>query len=104
MEFVRYDPQQARPLPGGVRATYMPVRSGDRLTAMLLHLTRDGDTGKREVPGDVLLVVISGEGRVRSGGQIAEVRPGDVCLLTGGIVHEIWTVDSELRAVLTTVS
>lgn len=100
MELVRFDPGKAAPLPGGANATYVPVRSGERMTAMLLQLDRKGDTGKREVGTDVVLVVISGEARLRSGGEIVDLKPGDVCVLPGGLLHHIWTADSRLEAVM----
>lgn len=103
MDFIRYDPSKAVPLEGGAGAFYVPVRRGDKLTAMLLMLDKKGDTGKREVAADVMLVVISGEGRVRSGGEIADLRPGDVAILTGGMMHHIWTQDTQLQAVLMTL-
>jgi quercetin dioxygenase-like cupin family protein len=103
MDFIRYDPAKAVPLEGGAGAFAVPVRRGDRLTAMLLVLDKKGDTGKREVPADVMLVVIAGEGRVRSGGEIAELRPGDVAILPGGMQHHIWTQDTQLEAVLITL-
>ncbi len=103
MDFIRYDPAQAVPLEGGYNAFYVPVRRGDRLTAMVLMLGRKGDTGKREVGADVMLVVIAGEGRLRSGGEIADLRPGDVAVLPGGLMHHIWTQDSQLQAVLLTL-
>ena len=103
MQLVRFKAEDAQPLAGGDRVTYVPVQTGGRLTAMLLHLERDGDTGKRELDTDALLIVIAGQGRVRSGGQIADIEPGDVCVLTGGMLHHIWTNDSELRAVLMAV-
>lgn len=91
------------PLDGGVNAFFVPVRRGDRLAAMLLLLDRRGDTGKREVSSDVMLVVVAGEGRVRSGGQVAELRPGDVAILPGGMQNHIWTQDSPLQAILVTL-
>jgi mannose-6-phosphate isomerase-like protein (cupin superfamily) len=100
MELIRFDPAQAAPLPGGANATYVPVRSGERMTAMILQLDRKGDTGKREVGTDVVLTVVSGEGRLRSGGEIADLKPGDVCVLPGGILHHIWTADSRLQVVM----
>ena len=100
MELFRFDPAAASPLEGGVNVTYVPITRGDRLTAMLLQLERSGDTGKREVNADVMLVVVEGEGRVRSGGQVADVKAGDVCLLPGGLLHHIWTSDSRMQAVL----
>lgn len=100
MELIRFDPGAALPLENGTNATYVPVMSGDRLVAMLLRLDRRGDTGKREVGSDVMMVVISGEGKVRSGGTIADVQAGDVLILPGGLLHHIWTADSRLEAVL----
>lgn len=103
MDFIRYDPAQALPLEGGVSAYYVPVPRGDRLTAMLLMLDRKGDTGRREVAADMMLVMIAGEGRLRSGGEVADLRPGDVAILPGGLLHHIWTQDSPLQAVLLTL-
>lgn len=103
MDFFRYDPSTAMPLDGGVNAFFVPVRRGDRLAAMLLMLDRRGDTGKRAVSSDVMLVVIAGEGRVRSGGEVAELRPGDVAILPGGMQNHIWTQDSPLQAILVTL-
>ncbi len=100
---MRYDPAKAMPLEGGASAFFVPVRRGDRLTAMLLVLDKKGDTGKREVPSDVMLVVIAGEGKVRSGGEVAELQPGDVAILPGGMTHHIWTQDTQLQAVLITL-
>ncbi len=103
MEFIRFDPSQAQPLEGGVNAMFVPVRRGDRLAAMILTLGKKGDTGKREVGADIMLVTIAGEGRLRSGGEIADLRPGDVALLPGGLLHHIWTQDSQLQVVLLTL-
>ena len=103
MELIRFDPAKAAPLPGGANTTYVPVRSGERMTAMILQLDKKGDTGKREVGTDVVLTVISGEGRLRSGGEIADLHPGDVCVLPGGLLHHIWTADSRLQAVMITL-
>jgi len=103
VELFRFDPGSAVPLEGGANAMFVPIRRGDRMTAMLLQLDRRGDTGKREVPADVMLVTLSGEGRIRSGGHIADLKPGDVCLLPGGIMHQIWTSDSQLQVVLVTL-
>ncbi|HEC23853.1 MAG TPA: cupin domain-containing protein [Chloroflexi bacterium] len=100
MELFHFDPENALPLEGGVNVSFIPIRRGERLTAMLLQLDRRGDTGKREVNADVMLIVLSGEGRVRSGGQVAEVKAGDICLLPGGLLHHIWTVDERMQAVL----
>ncbi|MBN1429341.1 MAG: cupin domain-containing protein [Anaerolineae bacterium] len=103
MELIRFDSAKAAPLPGGANATYVPIHSGDRMTAMILQLDKKGDTGKREVGTDIVLTVISGEGRLRSGGEIADLQPGDVCVLPGGILHHIWTTDSRLQAVMITL-
>ncbi|GAB4479865.1 MAG: hypothetical protein Kow00124_25980 [Anaerolineae bacterium] len=103
MQLIRFDSASAQPLEGGVNVRFVPIKTGERMTGMLLHLDRKGDTGKREVPGDVMLVVIAGAGRLRSGGHIADLQPGDVCILPGGIMHHIWTSDTELRAVLMAV-
>jgi mannose-6-phosphate isomerase-like protein (cupin superfamily) len=103
MQLIRYDPGAAAPLEGGANVMYVPIRSGDRMTAMLLQLDRKGDTGKREVAADVMMVVISGEGKVRSGSEIADVQTGDVLVLPGGLMHHIWTADSRLQAVLATM-
>ncbi len=100
MEFVRFDPVQASPLPGGANAVFMPVKKDDRLLGMIIQLDKKGDTGKREVGNDVVLTVISGEARMRSGGEIADLRAGDVCVLPGGILHQIWTADSRVLVVM----
>jgi quercetin dioxygenase-like cupin family protein len=103
MELVRYDAANTAPLDGGSNAVYLPIQKGERLIGMMVQLERKGDTGKREVGNDVILVVLSGEGRLRSGGEIADLRPGDVCVLPGGLLHQIWTADSRLQAVMVTV-
>ena len=100
MQLVRFDPDKAIAIEGGDKAHYVPIQSGERLTAMLLKLGRKGDTGKRELQADVMLVVISGEGKVRSGGEIADMKAGDVAVLTGGLMHHIWTADSEMEAIM----
>src|SRR5688500_6178432 len=104
MDFTRYEPSAAMPLDGGVNAFFIPVRHGDKVAAMLLILDRKGDTGKRDVPYDLMLVVIAGEGRVRAGGEVADLKPGDVAILPGGLQNQIWTVDSQLQAVMVTMS
>lgn len=91
------------PLEGGVNAFFVPVRRGDKLAAMILLLDRKGDTGKREVSSDSMLVVIAGEGRLRSGGEVADLKPGDVAILPGGMQNHIWTIDTQLQAVLMTM-
>ncbi len=103
MELVRFDPANGVPLEGGANAIYVPVQKNNRLVGMVIQLDRKGDTGKREVPSDVMLVVLSGEARLRSGSEIADLRPGDVCILPGGIKHQIWTADSRLQAVMVPV-
>lgn len=103
MEFVRFDASKAAPLEGGTNATYLPVSKGEKLVGMIVHLDRKGDTGKREVGNDVLLTVVNGEARIRSGGEIADLRIGDVCILPGGILHQIWTADSTLQAIMLTM-
>ena len=70
------------------------------MVGMLLNLDRKGDTGKREVGNDIMLVVVSGEGRMRSGGEIADLKEGDICLLPGTIMHHIWTADSKMQCIL----
>jgi len=103
MDFFRYDPSTALPLEGGVNAFFVPVKRGDKLAAMLLLLDRKGDAGKREVSNDMMLIVIAGEGRVRSGGEVADLKPGDVAILLGGLQNHIWTIDTQLQAVLMTM-
>ena len=103
MELVRFDAAAAVPLEGGANAIYHPVQQGNRLIGMVIQLDRKGDTGKREVGNDVMLVVLSGEGRIRSGSEIADLRPGDVCVLPGGIRHQLWTADSKMQVVMVTV-
>lgn len=100
MEFVRFDANKAAALPGGVNAVYMPVQKGQKMVGMIIQLEKKGDTGKREVPLDVLLAVVSGEGRIRSGGEIADLKSGDVAVLPGGILHEIWTADSRIQIIM----
>ncbi|MGF1504649.1 MAG: hypothetical protein GYB64_00415 [Chloroflexi bacterium] len=99
MDLFRYDAEQAQTLPDSANTTYIPVRQNGRMTAMILKLDRKGDTGKREVPADTLLTVVSGEGNVRSGGSVAELQAGDIVTLTGSIPYQIWT-SSELVVVL----
>ncbi len=100
MQLIRYDPDQALPLESGTRVTYIPVYSERRLAAMLLRLDRRADTGMRETGADLLLTVIAGAGQVRSGGHVADVQAGDVCVLPGNMRHTIWTSDSPMEAVL----
>lgn len=100
MELIRFDPAHTSPLEGGTNAAYIPVKKDNRMIGMVLQLEKKGDTGKRSVSSDVMLVVLSGEGRLRSGGEIADLRPGDVCVLPGGILHQMWTADSRLQAVM----
>jgi len=47
MQLVRFDPEKAVAIEGGNNAQYVPIQSGERLTAMLLKLGHKGDTGKR---------------------------------------------------------
>lgn len=103
MELVRFDPANAVPLEGGANAIYVPVQKNNRQIGMVIQLERKGDTGKREVASDLMLVVLSGEGRLRSGGEIADLRPGDVCILPGGIKHQLWTADSRMQVVMVPV-
>ncbi len=100
MEFIRFDESQAQPLQDGENATFVALRYSEHTNAMIVDLGRKGDTGKRESPQDILMTVVSGEGKVRSGGGIAEIKSGDMLLLPGGILHHIWTHDSTLRIVL----
>ncbi len=100
MEFVRFDPAKASPLPGGANAVFTPVQKDDRMVGMIVQLDKRGDTGKREVRNDVLLTVVSGEARMRSGGEIADLKAGDVAVLPGGILHQIWTADSRIQLVM----
>jgi mannose-6-phosphate isomerase-like protein (cupin superfamily) len=103
MEFVRFDASKATALPGGANAMYVPVQQGDKLVAMVINLDRKGDTGKREVGNDVLLTVIAGEARLRCGGEIVDLKVGDVAVLPGGTMHQIWTIDTTLQAVMLTM-
>jgi mannose-6-phosphate isomerase-like protein (cupin superfamily) len=100
MEFVRFDSSKAAALPGGANAMYVPVQQGDKLVAMVIQLDRKGDTGKREVGVDTLLTVIEGEARLRSGGEIVDLKTGDVVVLPGGILHQVWTSDSRIQLVM----
>lgn len=104
MEFIRFDQSQAQPLADGQNASFVPLRYGEHTTAMVVDLGPKGDTGKRESPLDILMTVVSGEGKVRSGGSIAEIKSGDILLLPGGILHHIWTHDSNLRIVLLSIT
>jgi quercetin dioxygenase-like cupin family protein len=103
MDFYRYEPSKALPLEGGVNAFFVPVQQGGKLAAMILLLDRKGDTGKREMSTDSMLVVIAGEGRLRSGGEVADLKPGDVAILPGGMQNHIWTIDTQLQAILMTM-
>jgi quercetin dioxygenase-like cupin family protein len=100
MDLIQYDPASGTPLTGGTNVRVVPVQREGRTAAAILTFDRKGDTGKREIPIDSLLIVISGEGRVRSGGQIADIKAGDVVVLPGGILHHIWTSDSTLSVAL----
>src|SRR5574341_863408 len=81
---------------------FIPVMEDDRLVAMMLRLDPKGDTGKRQVAMNVMLVVTVGEGNVRSGGTIAEVHAGDVVVLPGGLMHHIWTGPTGMDCILVT--
>jgi len=100
MEFYRFDAAAAQPLEGGTNAVYVPVRVAGNLRAMLVMLDRRGDTGKREAPADMLINVVSGEGRCRSGGLIADLRAGDVAVIPAGALNQIWTTDTSMQLVL----
>lgn len=104
MDFVRFNPTEAQPLPGGVNATYVPVNYQNQIKAMLVALDRKGDTGKREAPTDALISVVAGEGRCRSGGAIADLKEGDVAILPAGILHQIWTSDSTMQFVMVSLT
>lgn len=103
MELFRYDPEKAQPLPDSVGTYFVPVKTGDRMTAMLLVLDKKGDTGKRELPNDVLISVIAGEGHLRAGNHYADVQPGDVYIIPAGSRHQIWTAKSQLQVVMLTL-
>ena len=100
MKFFRIDEDALEPLPDGVRASYLSAEFEDRLQVMVVDLDRKGDTGKRRLDNDVLLIVIHGAGQVRSGVSVAEVRAGDVILIEAGEEHTIWTSDDSMRIVL----
>jgi len=100
MKFFRIDQDALEPLPGGVHAAYQSVEFEDRLQVMVVDLERKGDTGKRRLDDDVLLIVIHGSGQVRSGVSVAEVRAGDVILIEAGEEHTIWTSDDSMRIIL----
>ena len=100
MDLFHYNPEEAQPLDEGDRAYFMPIQRGDRLAAMLLMLDTDGDTGQRELPTDSMLVVIAGEGQLRSGGQVADLRSGTMTILPGRVTFHIWTSTSRLQAAL----
>mgnify|MGYP005859271235 CR=1 FL=1 len=104
MELIQHDPASGTPLAEGKNVTVVPVQREGRTAAALFYFDRNGDTGKRELGVDSLLIVISGEGRVRSGGQIADVKTGDMVILPGGILHHIWTVDSAMSVALITLT
>lgn len=100
MEHYQFESEQAQPLPGGSGVAYIPINHGDRLAAMQLAFDKRGETGMREVGVDLLLVVVSGEGNVRSGVQAADLHPGDSVILPEGVPHNIWTSSGPMRAVL----
>lgn len=102
MDLIRFDASAAKPLEGGKGASFIPVMEDDRLVAMMLRLDPKGDTGKRQVAMNVMLVVTVGEGNVRSGGTIAEVHAGDVVVLPGGLMHHIWTGPTGMDCILVT--
>jgi quercetin dioxygenase-like cupin family protein len=100
MDFFRYDPTLAQPLPESVNTFFIPVRRNDKLAAMVLMLDRKADTGKREVSTDLMLVVVAGTGTLRSGSDVAELQPGDVAILPGRIMYHLWTQDTQLQVLL----
>ena len=104
MEFIRYNPALAEPLPGSKGVNYIAVRAGGRMAAMLLRFDARGDTGKRAVGTDIILSVVSGSGTVRSGSTVADVKVGDVLILPGGgLQHHIWTNADRFEVILLTV-
>jgi quercetin dioxygenase-like cupin family protein len=103
MELIRYDPEKAQPLPDSVGTFFVPVKSGERMTAMLLVLDKKGDTGKRELPNDVMISVVAGEGHLRAGNEYADVQPGDVFIVPAGSRHQLWTAKSQLQVIMVTL-
>ena len=104
MDLFHYDPEEAKPLDEGDRAYFVPIQRDNRLAAMLLMLDNDGDTGQRALPTDSMLVVIAGEGQLRSGGQVADLRSGTMTILPGGVMFHIWTSTSRLHAALVNIN
>ncbi|NDJ54319.1 MAG: cupin domain-containing protein [Chloroflexi bacterium] len=103
MELTRFEQDELQPLEGGANAFYIPVRSGNRTAAMMIFLDKRGDTGKREIPQETMLTVIEGEATVRAGGDVADVKPGDVLIIPAQRQHQIWTVNSQLKAILQSI-
>jgi quercetin dioxygenase-like cupin family protein len=103
MDLFRYSSAEAQPLPGGANAFYTAVRRNNRTIAMMLVIDKRGDTGKRAIRSDTVITVIAGEGNIRAGGSVAELRPGDVVTMPGGREHQIWTSTSGLHLVIVNV-
>ena len=100
MDLFRYDPKEAQPLPDGAKAFYTAVRPENRTIAMILVIDQRGDTGKRSIGRNTVLTVIAGEGHIRAGGSVADLRPGDVVTIPAGREHQIWTTKSALQVVI----
>lgn len=100
MDLARFDPSQAQPFEGGDRALSSPAVEGTGTTLRILQLDQRGETGRREAPYPVALVIVNGEGQLRVGGQIAEVKAGDAVAVPPNMTYWAWTTSSPMTLAL----
>jgi quercetin dioxygenase-like cupin family protein len=100
MDLARYDPASAQPFEGGSRALSSSAVETAGMTLRILQLEGRGETGRRQAPYPVALVVVAGEGQLRVGGEIAEVRAGDAVVVPPNTTYWAWTTGGPMTLAL----
>lgn len=100
MNLARFDPDRAQPLEGGKKATASPALEGAGVAMRVIELGKRGETGRRESPHPVILVVVSGEGQVRVSGEIADIKPGDTIAVPSNVMYWAWTTGDSMTLAL----
>ncbi len=100
MNLARFDPAEAQPFEGGERALSSAPIEGAGVTLRVLQLEQRGETGRRQAPYPVALVVVAGEGQLRVGGEIAEVKAGDAIAVPANTTYWAWTTSGPMTVAL----
>ena len=100
MNLARFDPARATPFEGGDRAQSSSGVENNGAAARILQLERRGETGRREAPYPVVVVIVAGEGQVRVGGEIADVAAGDAVVVPPNTMYRVWTTSGPMTVAL----